>query len=95
MKVKMNILFVLYGGIETNSFVCLARFAKELHRRGHDCAILPLRGKIKPWVEPYLKVITARQVLKNSRACFENGKKADVIHAWTPRQNVVDFVLKY
>lgn len=91
----MNILFVLYGGIETNSFLCLARFAKELHLRGYGCAVVPLIGKIKPWEEPYLKVLTMRQALKNPQACFENQKKADVIHAWTPRQNVVDFVLKY
>jgi len=91
----MNILFVLYGGVETNSFLCLSRFAKELHRRGHRCAVVPLRGKMKPWEEPYLKVFKAQQILKNLGICFENGKRADVIHAWTPRQNVVDFVLKY
>jgi glycosyltransferase involved in cell wall biosynthesis len=90
----INILFVLYGGVETNSFFCLARFAQEIHRRGYRCAAVLHRSKIA-WSAPYLSVYSPEQVLKNPQVCFENGRRAEVIHAWTPRQNVADFVLRY
>ncbi len=91
----MNILFVLYGGIETNSFLCLSRFAKELGQRGHSCAAVLLNGAIGPWKEKYLQILTANEVLKNPNNCFGNGQRASVIHAWTPRQNVCHFVSSY
>ena len=90
----MNVIFVLYGGVETNSFLCLSRFAKELYQRRHQCAAV-LHGVMKPWSESYLRVYSPQEVFKKPQACFKNGKKADIVHAWTPRQNVCDFVLQY
>ena len=90
----MNILFVLYGGVETNSFTPLALFAKELHKRGYECAAV-LHGLIEPWSDTSIALMKPQEVLGNPSSCFSNGKKADVIHAWTPRQNVCEFVLRY
>src|SRR5690348_16504350 len=36
---SMNVLFVLYGGLDSNSAIPLALHARELHRRGHRCAV--------------------------------------------------------
>jgi len=90
----MNILFVLYGGVETNSFTPLALFAKELHKRGYECAAV-LHGLIEPWSDSSMRLLKPQEILENPSICFSNGKKADVIHAWTPRQNVCEFVLRY
>lgn len=90
----MNILFVLYGGVETNSFTPLALFAKELHKRGYQCAAV-LHGSMEPWSDHGIRLVTPHEALEDPSRCFSNGRKADVIHAWTPRQNVCEFVLAY
>ncbi|HLB34846.1 MAG: hypothetical protein A3F67_03360 [Verrucomicrobia bacterium RIFCSPHIGHO2_12_FULL_41_10] len=93
----MNILFVLYGGFETNSSILLTLFAKELTKRGHQCAIVIHSDHQEGVIEhqEYISSFHPAKVLENPGCCFKNNRRADIIHAWTPRQNVCQFVLDY
>ncbi|MFI0348749.1 MAG: glycosyltransferase family 4 protein [Chthoniobacterales bacterium] len=91
----MNILFVLYGGAETNSFIPLTLFARELMKRGHGCAVVIHDKKEKRKHVEGIRLIHPEEALTHSSEYFNNQQKADILHAWTPRQNVVQFVLAY
>lgn len=91
----MNILFVLYGGAETNSFIPLSLFAKELIKRGHDCTVVLHDKQEKRKIIEGVAFFHPQDALKNPSSCFKNKKPADLLHAWTPRQNVTQFLLAY
>ena len=93
----MNILFVLYGDFTSNSAYPLALYARELHRSGHSCVVAVPKNietvKQLPRVS-FLPLLYA-DVLNDPEAVFSDGRPADVIHAWTPRENVRHFVAAY
>lgn len=93
----MNVLFALYGDLSTNSAVPLGLHARELHRRGHACAVaVPpgLASAIEP-PDPALRVVDYGHALANPEAAFPDGRPADVLHAWSPRECVRLFVTGY
>ena len=89
----MNILFVLYGDLGSNSAIPLALHTRELARAGHQCAVaIPAAGTSHadhPVVHG--PVLTYAQALQAPEAVFPDGRPADIVHAWTPRENVRRF----
>lgn len=92
----MNILFVNYGDFSSNSINHIGPFANELTRRGHFCVVaVPTIGDTIECIEERLfQPATYTDVLTTS-IHFPNGKPADIVHAWTPRINVSEFIYEY
>jgi glycosyltransferase involved in cell wall biosynthesis len=86
----MNILFVNYGGPENNSMNHIAGFADGLGQAGHDCVVAVIaRAKKGPelWPEHRFRCINHRDI-GAAAPLFANGRPADLVHAWTPRETV-------
>jgi len=93
----MNILFVLYGDFSCNSANPLVLYARELHLAGHSCAVaVPSKLEtVSQHPNPSFKPLLYRDVLAEPESAFPDGRPADVIHAWTPREVVRRFVTSY
>jgi glycosyltransferase involved in cell wall biosynthesis len=92
----VNILFVNYGDFTTNSLNHIAGFANTLSARGHGCVVAVPAGKetLSAIPNPLFVAATFAEILAKP-ALFPNGRTADLIHAWTPREGVRKFVLAY
>ncbi len=92
----MNVLFVNYGDFTTNSLNHIAGFAAALRLAGHDCVVaVPARKATLAAVpNPQFRAATYDEVLANAQL-FANGRPADILHAWTPRESVRKFVLAH
>ncbi|HWA10187.1 MAG TPA: glycosyltransferase [Opitutaceae bacterium] len=92
----MNILFVNYGDFTTNSLNHISGFANVLCTRGHACVVAVPAGRdtLSVIPQPLFAPATFAEVLAQPRL-FPDGRPADVIHAWTPREVVRKFVLAY
>jgi glycosyltransferase involved in cell wall biosynthesis len=92
----MNILFANYGDYTANSLNHIGLFAAELRRQGHECVVAvpdkpeTLRALPKPEFIP----ATFAELLAKP-AFFSDGRMADILHAWTPREGVRRFALAY
>ncbi len=93
----MNILFVLYGDFSSNSVIPLALYARELHLCGHSCAVaVPFNlDTVQQCPDISFRPLLYGDVLNNPARAFPDGRPADVIHAWTPREIVRRFVTSY
>ena len=93
----MNVLFALYGDFSSNSAIPLAAHARELHRLGHQCAVALPSGveEAAGQTDPGLRPILYRDALDDPAAVFPDGRPADILHAWTPREGVRRFVTSY
>jgi glycosyltransferase involved in cell wall biosynthesis len=93
----MNLLFALYGDLASNSAIPLALHARELCRMGHHCAVaLPERSEAI--IEPTgseLRQVSYEEALASPESVFADGRPADLLHAWTPREGVRRFVTSY
>jgi O-antigen biosynthesis protein len=92
----VNILFVNYGDFTTNSLNHIAGFANTLCGLGHACAVAVPERKDTVTVipDPQFIPLTYAEVLENPRP-FPDGRPADIVHAWTPREVVRKFILAY
>ncbi len=92
----MNILFVNYGDFTTNSLNHIGGFANQLSARGHACVVAVPDGRdtIKAIPDPLFIAATYAEVLERP-ALFPDGRTADILHAWTPREGVRKFVLAH
>lgn len=92
----MNILFVNYGDFTTNSLNHIGGFANWLCAQGHDCivAVPGDKGTLSAIPHPRFAAATYAEVLAQP-ACFSDGRPAEIIHAWTPREGVRKFVVAY
>ncbi|HEX3728678.1 MAG TPA: glycosyltransferase, partial [Opitutaceae bacterium] len=92
----MNVLFVNYGDFTTNSLNHIAGFARGLADLGHACAVAVPEGKdtLSVVPDPRFRALTYAEALA-APALFPDGRAADLIHAWTPREGVRKFVLAY
>lgn len=92
----MNILFANYGDCTSNSLNHIGAFANQLIRNGHDCIVAipnhPETARVLP--HPLFRVVTFDRMLDEPRA-FANRRGADVVHVWTPRENVRSFAMRY
>ena len=92
----MNILFVNYGDFTSNSLNHIGGFARELSDKGHACAVAVPSGKESLSVIPHpCFVATLFGEALQSPELFPDGRGADIIHAWTPREVVRRFVIAY
>ena len=92
----MNILFVNYGDFTTSSLNHIGGFANVLCARGHACIVAVPGGK-ESFVavrDPVFAPATYGELLYRPSS-FPDGRPADLIHAWTPREGVRKFVLAY
>jgi glycosyltransferase involved in cell wall biosynthesis len=85
-----NILFALYHDFSANSAVHVHNFANQLAALGHSTAVAIPRGKdsgaaLGP--QDYT-VHQFEQIEGDWPRVFPDGRPPDVIHAWTPRENV-------
>ena len=92
----MNILFVNYGDFTTNSLNHIGGFANTLSAQGHACivAVPSKKETISAIADPLFAPATYDEVLER-KVRFLDGRPADVIHAWTPREGVRKFVVAY
>jgi glycosyltransferase involved in cell wall biosynthesis len=92
----VNLLFVNYGDFRTNSLNHIGGFANTLSSRGHACIVAVPEGKdtITAIADPLFAPATFAEVLARE-VRFLDGRPADVIHAWTPREAVREFVVAY
>jgi glycosyltransferase involved in cell wall biosynthesis len=92
----MNILFVNYGDFTTNSLNHIGGFADTLAAAGHACVVaVPMRKEtVTSLPRALFHPASFAEVLERPD-CFPDGRSADVIHAWTPREWVREFVVAY
>jgi glycosyltransferase involved in cell wall biosynthesis len=92
----VNILFVNYGDFTTNSLNHIAGFANVLSSQGHACVVAVPAGKdtLSVISQPLFIPATFAEVLARP-TLFPDGRPADIIHAWTPREVVRKFVLAH
>ncbi|MBI5689414.1 MAG: glycosyltransferase [Verrucomicrobia bacterium] len=92
----MNILFVNYGDFTTNSLNHIGGFANTLCAAGHACIVaVPHRKEtLQHLAQPLFIAATYDELLERPRL-FPDGRAAEVIHAWTPRECVRKFTLAY
>ena len=92
----MNILFVNYGDFTSNSLNHIGAFANRLTLLGHACIVAvpehPETLTVIP--EPLFTAATFDRMLQ-AEPVFPDRRPADVVHAWTPRENVREFTLAY
>ncbi|MSU22413.1 MAG: glycosyltransferase [Opitutus sp.] len=92
----MNILFVNYGDFTSNSLNHIGGFANTLCAAGHACVVAVPHGKetVAHIPNPLFIAATYGEALANP-GLFPDGKSADLIHAWTPREGVRKFAVAY
>ena len=90
----MNILFAMYGDFGSNSAHPMALHARELEALGHACAAaVPANpGSIEQLVDPRFRGVLYEDALRDPASVFADGRPADIVHAWTPREGVRRFV---
>ncbi|MGZ3940028.1 MAG: glycosyltransferase, partial [Flavisolibacter sp.] len=93
----MNILFVLYGDFSSNSAYPVALYAREFHRCGHSCVVAVPNNleTVQQFPNVFFRPLLYGEVLNAPESVFPDGRPADVIHAWTPREVVRRFVTSY
>lgn len=91
-----NILFVLYHDFSANSAVHVHNFANELVRCGHSTSVaFPDGNDTGAGLGRQLYSIRRFSGVDGDwRHVFSNGSPPDIVHAWTPRENVRLFVEK-
>lgn len=92
----MNLLLLNYGNFSTNSLVHIAPLARELGKRGHAAvvAVPAEKGTASELHDAPSVTATFAEVLDGTVA-FPDGRAEDIIHVWTPRESVREFVSHY
>ncbi len=96
----MNIAFANYGEAHNNSAQHIFGFARALAARGHDVVVAVAKpapeGEFAP--RDGFRIVSHRGLLKAGPG-FHDGRCADILHVWTPRENIrrfaVDFLDKW
>jgi glycosyltransferase involved in cell wall biosynthesis len=85
-----NILFVLYHDFSANSAVHVHNFANQLAGSGHSVAVAIPSGEDTGSAlgEQHYSSCLYHEVDGNWARLFANGLPPEVMHAWTPRENV-------
>lgn len=85
-----NILFVLYHDFSANSAVHVHNFANELAALGHSTAVaIPQDKDIGSGLGPqHYPVLRFDRVAGDWSRVFADGRPPEIVHAWTPRENV-------
>ncbi|MBS0663745.1 MAG: glycosyltransferase [Verrucomicrobia bacterium] len=92
----MNLLFVNYGDFTSNSLNHIGAFANRLTLLGHACVVaVPEKPETISVVPGPLFTAATFERLQRDEPVFPDRRGADVVHAWTPRENVREFTLAY
>lgn len=93
----VNILFVNYGDFTTNGLNHIGGFANWLAAQGHACVVAVPEGRdtLRVVHQPRFQAATFDEVLAAAGKIFPDGRPADVLHAWTPRESVRKFILAH
>ena len=85
-----NILFALYHDFSANSAVHVHNFANHLARAGHNVAVAIPNGNDSGTAlgEQLYTVCRFPEADGNWSRLFANESPPEVLHAWTPRENV-------
>jgi glycosyltransferase involved in cell wall biosynthesis len=85
-----NILFALYHDFSANSAVHVHNFANHLALRGHRVAVaIPHGDNVGAGLgEQNYSLCTFADVDGDWSRLFHNAGSPDILHAWTPRENV-------
>ena len=85
-----NILFVLYHDFTSNSAIHVHNFANQLAGFGHDVAVaVPDKKETAANLgERHYSVATFPEHDGDWRKFFRDANGPDIVHAWTPRENV-------
>jgi len=85
-----NILFALYHDFGANSAVHVHNFANQLAGNGHSVAVAIPGGDETGLAlgEQRYAVFPYHEIVGDWARVFSNGLAPDVLHAWTPRENV-------
>ena len=85
-----NILFVLYHDFSANSAVHVHNFANQLARLGHDTAVATPKGDDTGAAlgQQRYAIGLFDEIDGDWSDLFPNGAAPDIVHAWTPRENV-------
>ena len=91
-----RILFALYGDFTANSALHVASLANRLAALGHECVVaVPHHVEtVRYHPDQHFKAVLFADCLKNPNM-FASGRPADVVHAWTTRENVREFCTAY
>ena len=87
----------MYGDFRSNSAHPMALHARELAAMGHACAAavpsdVEAAGELH---DVRFAPVAYSQALAAPEKLFPDGRPADVVHAWTPREGVRHFVTSY
>lgn len=85
-----NVLFALYHDFSANSAVHVHNFANHLAALGHHAAVAFPKGENlgRELGEQQYAVCTFAEVDGDWTGIFVDGRAPDLVHAWTPRENV-------
>jgi glycosyltransferase involved in cell wall biosynthesis len=85
-----NVLFVLYHDFTANSAIHVHNFANQLVHLGHSVAVAVPENKetAENLGEREYNAVTFPECDGRWERQFPNGRGPDVVHAWTPRENV-------
>ena len=91
-----RILFALYGDFTANSALHVASLANRLAALGHECVVaVPHHVEtVRYHAGHRFRAILFADCLQHP-GVFAGGRRADVIHAWTTRENVREFCAAY
>ncbi len=93
---RVNILFVNYGDFTTNSLNHIGGFANTLCAEGHACVVaVPDRKETLSHIANPLFIAATYDEALATPNLFPDGRPADVLHAWTPRECVRKFTVRY
>jgi len=92
----VNLLFVNYGDFTSNSLNHIGAFANRLTLLGHACVVAVPDGleTLAVVPNPLFTAATFARLL-GAEPVFPDRRPADVVHAWTPRENVREATLAY
>src|SRR5262245_29938798 len=85
----MNIVFVNPATFESNSAIQMFHLANELVARGAECICVVPSNKesVQGCGEPRFRIYEYAEV-RSALLRFRDGRRPDLIHAWTPREGV-------
>lgn len=91
-----HILFALYGDFTANSALHVASLANRLAALGHECVVaVPHHVETARYhAANRFRAVLFTDCLRNPNV-FSDGRPADVVHAWTTRENVREFCAAY
>lgn len=89
-RAMSNVLFVLYHDFSANSAVHVHNFANQLTVLGHQTAVAIPDGddRGEGLGEQQYRVGHFQAINGDWTRVFANGRPPDIVHAWTPRENV-------